>query len=34
MEKRKDYEYIKKAMLYVKENHTFVNRIEALMKIV
>lgn len=34
MEKRLDYEFIKKSMLYVKENHTFVNRVKSIMEIV
>ena len=33
MEKRTDYEYIKQAMLYVQENHTYVNRIKSIMSL-
>jgi hypothetical protein len=34
MEKRLDYEFIKKSMMYVKENHTFVNRVKSIMELV
>jgi hypothetical protein len=34
MEKRTDYNYIRNSMLYVKENHTFLNRVNSIMKIV
>jgi hypothetical protein len=34
MEKRNDLDFIKNAMLYVKENHTYVNRIKSIMKLV
>ena len=33
MEKRTDYDFIKKCMIYVKENHTFVNRVKTIMNI-
>jgi hypothetical protein len=33
MEKRTDYETIKKSMLYVKENHTYINRITSMFSI-
>tara|TARA_R100000008_G_C3578875_1_gene167079 strand:- start:1160 stop:2125 length:966 start_codon:yes stop_codon:yes gene_type:complete len=33
MEKRTDYEFIKNAMLYVQENHTFVNRVKTIMSL-
>ena len=33
MEKRTDYEFIKKCMLYVQENHTFVNRVKTIMSL-
>lgn len=33
MEKRLDYDFIKTSMLYVKENHTYVNRIQSIMSI-
>jgi len=33
MEKRNDYDFIKKSMLYVKENHTYINRINSLFSI-
>ena len=33
MEKRLDHEFIKKSMMYVKENHTYLNRIQSLMSI-
>jgi hypothetical protein len=33
MEKRTDYDYIRQAMLYVKENHTYINRIQSIMSI-
>ena len=31
---KEDYDLIKKGMMYVKENHTFFNRIESILKIV
>jgi hypothetical protein len=34
MNRRLDTEYIKQSMLYVKENHTYVNRIKSIMSIV
>lgn len=34
MEKRLDKDYIKESMLYVKDNHTYVNRIKSIMSIV
>lgn len=34
MENRNDHESIKTAMTYVRENHTFINRIESIMRIV
>jgi hypothetical protein len=34
MKNRLDYGYIKRAMLYVKENHTYVNRIQSIMSLV
>ena len=34
MNRRLDTEYIKECMLYVKENHTYVNRIKSIMSIV
>ena len=33
MEKRTDYDFIKDCMLYVKENHTYINRINSIMSI-
>ena len=33
MEKRTDYEFIRKGMLYVQENHTFVNRVKTIMSL-
>ena len=33
MKRRTDYEYIKNSMLYVKENHTYINRINSIMSI-
>ena len=33
LEKRQDWEMIKAAQLFVKENHTYVNRIRSLVKI-
>lgn len=33
MNKKNDYEFIKSAMKYVKENHTFVSRIKSIMSI-
>lgn len=33
MEKRKDYQYIKDAMMYVQENHTYINRIKSIMSL-
>ena len=34
MEKRSDYKFIKDAMQYVKDNHTYVNRIQSIMSLV
>ena len=34
MIKRLDYDYIKESMKYVKENHTYVNRIQSIMSLV
>jgi hypothetical protein len=34
MNKRLDYDYIKESMKYVKENHTYVNRIQSIMSLV
>jgi len=33
MEKRTDYDFIRKGMLYVQENHTFVNRVKTIMSL-
>ena len=33
MEKRTDYKFIKDAMKYVQENHTFVNRVQSIMSL-
>lgn len=33
IEKRSDYEFIRNSMLYVKENHTYINRIKSIMSI-
>ena len=33
MEKRPDYKFIKDAMKYVQENHTFVNRVQSIMSL-
>ena len=33
MQNRKNYDFIKKSMLYVKENHTYINRINSLFSI-
>lgn len=33
MNKRLDYEYVKKSMIYIKENHTYLNRIDSIMSI-
>lgn len=34
MEKRHDLNFVRNAMLYVKENHTYVNRINSIMKLI
>lgn len=33
MNKKNDFDFIKKSMKYVKENHTYVNRIQSIMKL-
>lgn len=34
MEKRQDYDFIKKGMAYIQENHTYINRVKSIMKII
>jgi hypothetical protein len=34
MEKRQDYDFIKKGMGYIQENHTYINRVKSIMKII
>jgi hypothetical protein len=34
MEKRTDYDFIEQGMRFIKDNHTFVNRVESILKIV
>ena len=34
MSKRLDYQFIKESMLYVKDNHTYLNRIQSIMSII
>jgi hypothetical protein len=34
MKARSDFDFIKKSMIYIKENHTYVNRINSIMKII
>lgn len=34
MEKRTDYNFIKDSMKYIKENHTFLNRVNSILKII
>jgi hypothetical protein len=34
MEKKKDLDFIRKSMMYVKENHTYINRIKSIMSII
>lgn len=34
LDKKTDYDFIKKSMVYVKENHTYINRIKSLMSII
>ena len=34
MSKRLDYDFIRKSMLYVKENHTYLNRIQSILSII
>ena len=34
MAKKEDFDFIRKSMIYVKENHTYVNRIKSIMSIV
>lgn len=33
LDKSKDYEFVRTAMLFVKENHTYINRVKALISI-
>jgi len=33
MDKRLDHDYIRKSMMYVQENHTYVNRIKSIMSV-
>lgn len=33
MNKKNDFDFIKKSMIYVKENHTYINRIQSIMKL-
>jgi hypothetical protein len=33
MRNRKNYDLIKKGMEYVKENHTYINRAQSLLKV-
>jgi hypothetical protein len=33
MEKRSDLEFIKKSFEYVKENHTYINRVKSILSI-
>ena len=34
MEKKNDLDFIRKSMLYVKENHTYINRIKSILSII
>jgi hypothetical protein len=34
MSKKDDFEFIKKGVNYIKEHHTYVNRVKSMMKVI